>query len=218
MIILPILEKSKEAKVGKNEVLRTAATEFAEKVQKLSTPLEVAIVGSVAGNDPYPNDLDLALILCNLDEISTIATYARQMSKWFHAWEVLLFDEILSPQGRICHRKECPGQSINCVVPGCGKPPYVKQILGFEYEEKTLFSSPIDVLWTSFPTSRFISRKKELGIVESRKYPVMRDITMECMLCGKPFVFTGGEQKWYQKKGFNQPKRCPKCREEEYKK
>ena len=200
----------------KNEVLRIVATEFAEKIQKLSTPLEIAIVGSVAGNDPYPNDLDLALILRNLDEISTIATYARQISKWFHAWEVLLFDEILSSQGRICHRKECPGQSIDCIVPRCGKPPHVQIIPGFEYEEKTLFSSPIDVLWTSFPTSRLLSRKKELGIVESRKYPAMMDITIECTLCGKPFMFTCGEQKWYQKQGFDQPKHCLKCREEEY--
>ncbi|MBN1860851.1 MAG: zinc-ribbon domain containing protein [Candidatus Thermoplasmatota archaeon] len=42
----------------------------------------------------------------------------------------------------------------------------------------------------------------------------MQDITLECMLCGAPFVFTGGEQKWYQKRGLNQPKRCEKCREE----
>lgn len=202
----------------KNELLRNAAKEFAEKIQKLSTPHELAIVGSVAGNDPYPNDLDIALILCNLDEISTIATYARQMSKWYHAWEVMLFDEHLMPQGRICQRKECPGQSIDCAVPGCGKPPHVRQILGFEYEEKTLFSSPIDVLWTTYKTSRFLARKKELGIVESRKYPAMRDITIECMLCGKPFVFTGSEQKWYQKQRFDQPKRCYECREEGWEK
>lgn len=199
----------------KNELLRNAAKEFAEKIQKQSTPLEIAIVGSVAGNDPYPNDLDIALILRNLDEISTIATYARQMSKWYHAWEVLLFDEMLSPLGRICHRRECPSQSIDCAVSGCGKPPYVMQILGFEYKEKTLFSSSIDVLWTSFKTSRFLSRKKEKGIVESRKYPVIEDITIECMRCGIPFIFSGDEQKWYQKRGFGQPKRCQKCREEE---
>jgi hypothetical protein len=198
----------------KNELLRTAAREFTEKIQKLSTPLELAIVGSVAGNDPYPNDLDIALILRNLNESSTIAEYARQISKWYHAWDVFLFDEKIEPQGRICHRKTCPSRSIDCAVPGCGKPPLVKQIPEFEYNEELFFTSPLEVLWTSFPTSHFLSRKKELGIVDSREYPIMEDITLKCMLCGKPFIYSGGEQKWYQKQGFSQPKRCPECKEE----
>ena len=62
---------------NKNQILRTAADEFAKKVSKLSSPLEIAIVGSVSGSDPYPNDLDLALIVDNLDEIVEIAKYAR---------------------------------------------------------------------------------------------------------------------------------------------
>jgi len=203
-----------EVKMEKNELLRTAAKEFAEKIQKLSTPLELAIIGSVAGNDPHPSDLDIALILHDLDEIPMIATYARQISDWYHAWDIFLFDEEIKPQGRICHRRECPGRSIDCGVPGCGKPPHVKKIFGFEYKEELFFTSPLEVLWTSFPTSRFLSRKKELRIVESREYPITEDITLECMLCGKEFIYSGGEQKWYQKQGFSQPKRCPECREE----
>jgi hypothetical protein len=60
-----------------NKSLRVAVKEFAEKANKLSSILEIAIVGSVAGDDPYPNDLDLAAIVRNLDEIATIAKYAR---------------------------------------------------------------------------------------------------------------------------------------------
>ena len=60
-------------KKNKNQVLRAAADEFTKKVSILSSPLEIAIVGSVAGNDPSPNDLDLALIVNNLDEIAEIA-------------------------------------------------------------------------------------------------------------------------------------------------
>ena len=44
-----------------------------------SEKLEIANVGSVAGNDPYPNDLDPVIIVCNLDEIATIAKYVRQL-------------------------------------------------------------------------------------------------------------------------------------------
>ncbi|MFW6122500.1 MAG: zinc-ribbon domain containing protein, partial [Petrotogales bacterium] len=53
-----------------------------------------------------------------------------------------------------------------------------------------------------------------LGIVESRRYTVLEDIKIKCVRCGKIFVFTGSEQKWYQKRGLSQPKRCPSCIEE----
>ena len=202
--------------MGKNEVLRVAAGEFALKVGKLSSPLEIAIVGSVAGGDPYPDDLDLAIIISNTGEIATIAKYARQMSRHYHGWEVFLFDCDLSLMGRICHRRECPGQSVECYVPGCGKPPHVKANPEFEYDEKTFLTSPIDVLYTSFETSRLLARKDELGIVESRSYPVLEDIRIECVRCGETFVFTGAEQKWYLKRGLSQPKRCPDCIAQEY--
>jgi len=201
--------------MNKNEILRVAANEFAEKVHKLSSPLEIAIIGSVAGNDPYPNDLDLVIIIRNLEEITTIAKYARQMSRHYHGWEVFLFDENVSLLGRICHRRKCPVQSVDCSVPGCGQPPHLRVHSDFNYQEKMFFNSPIDVLWTSFKRSRLLERKDELGIAESRKYPVLEDIKIKCILCGKIFLFTASEQKWYKKRGLSPSKRCPNCIEQE---
>lgn len=40
----------------------------------------------------------------------------------------------------------------------------------------------------------------------------MEDKTLTC-ICGGEFVFTVGEQKFYQDKGFTPPKRCPECRD-----
>ncbi|MCL2675701.1 MAG: zinc-ribbon domain-containing protein [Firmicutes bacterium] len=41
----------------------------------------------------------------------------------------------------------------------------------------------------------------------------MSDKTLKCKDCGEEFVFTEGEQQFYQEKGFtNEPTRCPKCR------
>jgi hypothetical protein len=205
----------KVKKMNKNEILRFAANEFAEKTHKLSSPLEIAIIGSVAGDDPYPNDLDLVIIIRNLEEITTIAKYARQMSRHYHGWEVFLFDENVSLIGRICHRRKCPGQSVDCSVPGCGEPPHLRAHSDFKYQEKIFFNSPIDVLWTSFKTSRLLERKDELGIAESQRYPVLEDIKIKCVLCGKIFLFTASEQKWYKKQGFSPPKRCPDCIEQE---
>lgn len=39
------------------------------------------------------------------------------------------------------------------------------------------------------------------------------DITLKCRECGEEFVFTAGEQQFYEEKGFtSQPVRCPACR------
>ena len=41
----------------------------------------------------------------------------------------------------------------------------------------------------------------------------MADKTLVCKDCGAEFVFTEGEQAFYQEKGFtNEPSRCPACR------
>ncbi|MDE3193891.1 MAG: zinc-ribbon domain containing protein [Chloroflexota bacterium] len=39
------------------------------------------------------------------------------------------------------------------------------------------------------------------------------DIDLTCKDCGQPFVFTAGEQEFYQQRGLmNQPGRCVSCR------
>ena len=41
----------------------------------------------------------------------------------------------------------------------------------------------------------------------------MQDQDLNCRDCSKPFVWTAGEQEFYQQKGFtNPPSRCPDCR------
>lgn len=202
--------------MNKSENLRLAAKEFTEKAYKLSSVIEIAIVGSIAGGDPYPNDLDLALAIKDFDDLAIIAKYARQMSKYYYGWEVFLFNEDLKQLGRVCYRKDCPGMSVDCLVPGCGNPPHLIVEPDFEYDEKIFFESPIEVLWTSLSKSCLLSHKEELGIFESRKYPVLEDIEIKCIICGRKFVFTGSEQKWYQKRGLRQPKRCPECKERQH--
>ncbi len=42
----------------------------------------------------------------------------------------------------------------------------------------------------------------------------LKDKTIVCCDCGQEFVFTVGEQKFYQLKGLaNEPKRCKACRD-----
>jgi len=39
-----------------------------------------------------------------------------------------------------------------------------------------------------------------------------KDQKLTCQDCGKEFVFTASEQEFFQKKGFQSPKRCADCR------
>ena len=39
----------------------------------------------------------------------------------------------------------------------------------------------------------------------------MEDKTLTC-ICGKEFIFTAGEQEFFNEKGFTPPRRCPDCR------
>jgi len=39
------------------------------------------------------------------------------------------------------------------------------------------------------------------------------DRTLTCRDCGREFLFTAGEQEFYQTRGLqNEPRRCPECR------
>lgn len=40
----------------------------------------------------------------------------------------------------------------------------------------------------------------------------MSDRTIVCRDCGQEFVFTAGEQAFYQERGYTEPLRCPACR------
>jgi hypothetical protein len=42
----------------------------------------------------------------------------------------------------------------------------------------------------------------------------MDDIEIQCSDCGKMFVFTVGEQKFYKQNGYQNPKRCKTCRQQ----
>ena len=40
----------------------------------------------------------------------------------------------------------------------------------------------------------------------------MEDVKIICKDCQTEFIFTVGEQEFYQEKGFSNPVRCPDCR------
>jgi len=40
----------------------------------------------------------------------------------------------------------------------------------------------------------------------------MSDERIECVECGRAFIWSAGEQRYYQERRLDRPKRCPSCR------
>ncbi|MBC8359671.1 MAG: hypothetical protein H8E54_12115 [Candidatus Aminicenantes bacterium] len=74
------------------EKLRKMAEAFVTKVKEFPEVEEVAIAGSVASDDKYARDCDLAVIMSGFSGIGDVARAARQMSSIFHGWDVFVFD------------------------------------------------------------------------------------------------------------------------------
>ncbi len=199
-------------KVTRNSLLKDAARQFAQKAGELAELAEIAICGSVAGNDPNPSDIDLAVVMTHFSSLEPLAKYARQMSSISHAWEVFVFDHQLTYQGRICHRRECPRRSIDCADPDCGKVPHLRIVPDFEFDDPQFFESPFEIIYQTTEKSYLLRHKEQIGITFSRTYTALKPIKVECVMCGRRFIIDGGEQKWYEKRGLNLPKRCPRCR------
>jgi len=199
-------------KVTRNSLLKDAARQFAQKAGELAELAEIAICGSVAGNDPNPSDIDLAVVMTHFSSLEPLAKYARQMSSISHAWEVFVFDHQLTYQGRVCHRRECPRRSIDCADPDCGKIPHLRIVPDFEFDEPQFFESPFEIIYQTTEKSYLLRHKEQIGITFSRTYTALKSIKVECVICGRRFIIDGGEQKWYEKRGLNLPKRCPRCR------
>ena len=72
----------------RRERLLLAAREFAEKVKGIPGVCKVALCGSMVTEDPYPIDVDLAVVAESLDDLPKLARCARRISSTYHGWEV----------------------------------------------------------------------------------------------------------------------------------
>jgi len=58
------------------------------------------------------------------------------------------------------------------------------------------------------PTEKVASQQQTLAVAEGP----LQDMTVTCKQCEVTFVFTKGEQQFFQGKKMTQPARCPECR------
>jgi len=58
------------------------------------------------------------------------------------------------------------------------------------------------------PTEEAASQQQTLAVAEGP----LQDIAVTCKQCEVSFVFTKGEQRFFQRKKMTRPARCPECR------
>jgi predicted nucleotidyltransferase len=199
-----------------NDSLRffQAAQHFASKAKNLVSVGEVVLCGSMAAGDPYPSDVDLAVVLSHLDELSRLARFCRQISSTTHAWEVFVFNTDRKYLGRICHKRECPGR-YPCDAMDCGKKPHLRNIRGFRFDPHLFLAPELKVLWNRDEESVLLSWREELNLKAPRieRYEPVR---IKCWECRNRFIFSASEQKYFAKRGWDEPKRCSECREDRW--
>lgn len=192
--------------------LLLAAQEFAEKVKGIPGVCEVVLCGSMVTEDPYPNDVDLAIVIESLENLPKIAKCARQISSTYHGWEVFVFKPDRSYVGRICHRRDCPTQTARCENADCGQTPFLGNMQGFRFDPKLFLAPPIRLLWMRGPESVLIQWKNMLGLTASLESAKLSPIRLRCSSCGNSFTFSVAERKIFAKRNLRPPRRCERCR------
>jgi hypothetical protein len=103
-------------------------------------------------------DLDLAVWLSRLDQLDGLRRVrARTLRQLYgdeqigvadHQVEVFIFepgsDRYL---GRLCHFNACPKGKPECLVPGCGEPPFLKQHEDFRFDAQALAPDRLVILF-----------------------------------------------------------------------
>lgn len=78
------------------------------------------------------------------------------------------------------------------------------------YYQSTKFQHPQIKVTTVIPP--VAAAKVEISVQSAGK-PDFKDITIKCCDCGKKFLFTTGEQSFYESHQLHMPKRCKACRQ-----
>ena len=103
-------------------------------------------------------DIDFAVVVDSLDNLAALnKARSRSVTNLFqrtgigvahHQVEIFLFSEGWSEYlGRLCTYAQCPKGKIDCMTPGCGREPFLKQHEGFVLEPDALAAGRALPLW-----------------------------------------------------------------------
>ena len=187
---------------------------FSDKIYCFQNVLECGIIGSLASDDPYPQNINIYLVINFFENIDAIAKAARQISSTFHDWSVFVLSEKFEFCGFLCQRKKCPAKSIECSDNDCGKIELIRKSKNFKFDKELFLTSPRIILFTREQNNYFDKWRAVNGITEIKEYEKFKTLIIKCIGCGRRFRFLAEEQKHFKSRGFQLPKRCQKCRDE----
>lgn len=87
---------------------------------------------------------------------------------------------------------------------------------GFSYSQNQTTPRNNTLVNTQNPVDQELLTDLLLVLIENgpvMKEKTYRDRTLMCKHCGRPFLFSSSTQKHFAERGWNQPKRCKRCRD-----
>lgn len=112
----------------------------------------IALIGSLATNKEFPNDIDLLVTVSDTCDVAPLAVLGRQLSGHLNSYragaDVFLASEGGDYLGRTCPWRECrPGLRTSCDAMHCGQRPYLHDDFKAVRLKKALISQPPVSLW-----------------------------------------------------------------------
>lgn len=125
---------------------------FIEAATKLSGVSRIALIGSLATETEWPNDVDLLVTIEDEADLTRLARLSRQLRGHVQAHglgaDVFLADPRNRYLGRTCPWKDCrPGIRVACDALSCGEREYLHDDLGVIKLSDELVATPPIELW-----------------------------------------------------------------------
>jgi predicted nucleotidyltransferase len=125
---------------------------FVQAARRLAGVTRIALIGSLASEEPDPMDADLLVTVAEGSDLAPLATLGRKLQGHAQSFnrggEVFLADPQGHYLGRTCPWKECgPGIRLSCDALHCGRRPYLHDDLEAIRLPGSLIAAPPIELW-----------------------------------------------------------------------
>lgn len=94
--------------------------------------------------------------------------------------------------------------------------PYLEAWKEIDYKKvKAKIQGVIDDLRSNAVIDQGAIQERKAAIQKALKGAAPQDFSIKCWICGNRFTFTVGEHKFHKEMGFQEPRKCPTCREKQ---
>jgi hypothetical protein len=130
----------------------------------------IALIGSLATDEPDPKDADLLVTVTDNTDLAPMAKLARKLQGHAQSFnrggDVFLADPQGNYLGRTCPWKRCgPGIRISCDALHCGRRPYLHDDLETVRLSEDLIAAPPIELWPQVVRRVSVPEDVEQGLI-----------------------------------------------------